>query len=114
MGELELMAIATHKGLPIGPWRNDVKTDHWLVYKTFISYDDASGNDLIQLRQHIRAVLQQVVAELQEHKIEIVNAQTGEMYDHRSFERVYKLAIGFGCKEDLVMAKLVLNLDDLE
>ena len=36
------MAIATHKDLPNGPWRNDVKTDHWLVYKTFVSYDDDS------------------------------------------------------------------------
>jgi hypothetical protein len=52
------------------------------------------------------------MAELQEHKIEVVNAQTGEMYDHRSFERMYKLAIGFGCKEDLVMAKLVLKCDE--
>ena len=108
------MAIATNSGIPNGPWRSDVKTNHWLVYKTFVSYDDDSGNDLIQLRQHIRAVLQQAVAELQEHKIEVVNAQTGEMFDPRSFERMYKLAIGFGCREDLVMAKLVLKLDDLE
>ena len=106
------MAIATHKGLPNGPWRNDVKTDNWLVYKTFVSYDDDSGNDLIQLKQHIRAVLQQAIAELQEHKIEVVNAQTGEIWDPRSFERVYKLAIGFGCREDLVMAKLVLKCEE--
>jgi hypothetical protein len=106
------MAIATPNGLPAGPWRNDVKTDHWLVYKTFVSYDDDSGNDFIQLKQHIRAVLQQAVAELQEHNIEVVNAQTGEMYDHRSFERVYKLAIGFSCREDLVMAKLVIKCDE--
>jgi hypothetical protein len=106
------MAIATNKGMPIGPWKSDVKTDHWLVFKTFISYDDDSGNDLIQLKQHIRAVLQQAVAELQEHKIEVVNAQTGEMYDHRSFEKVYKLALGFGCREDLVMAKLVIKCEE--
>ena len=106
------MAIATNKGMPIGPWKSDVKTDHWLVFKTFISYDDDSGNDLIQLKQHIRAVLQQAVAELQEHKIEVVNAQTGEMYDHRSFEKVYKLALGFGSREDLVMAKLVIKCEE--
>lgn len=106
------MAIATHKGLPMGPWRNDVKTDHWLVYQTFVSYDDDSGNDLIQLKQHIQVILQQAIAELQEHKVEVVNAQIGEMYDHRSFERVYKLALGFGCREDLVMAKLVIECEE--
>jgi hypothetical protein len=62
----------------------------------------------------MQSLLQQVVADLKEHKIEVVNAQTGEMLDLRSFETVYKLAVGFSCKEDLVMAKLVLNLDDLE
>jgi hypothetical protein len=106
------MAIATHKGIPVGPWWPNIDSVHWLVYKTFISYDDDSGNDLIQLRQHMRAVLQQAVAELQKHKIEVANAQCQESYDHRSFEKVYKLAIGFKCREDLVMAKLVITCDE--
>jgi hypothetical protein len=54
----------------------------------------------------------QVAAELQEHHIKVVNAQTGEMFDHRSFERVYKLALGFESREDLVMAKLVLKCNE--
>jgi hypothetical protein len=108
------MAIATHKGIPVGPWRPDVKTDHWLVYKTFVSYDDDSGNDLIQLKQHMRAVLQQAVDELHEHKVEVVNAQCQDSYDHRSFEKTYKLAIGFRCREDLVMAKLVITCEEYD
>lgn len=106
------MAIAMNRGLPIGPWRSDVKTSHWLPVKTFVSYDDDSGNDLIQLRQHIRVVFQQLAAELQEHKIDVVNAQCAEMFDPRSFERIYRLAIGFGCQEDLVMAKLVIKCEE--
>lgn len=106
------MAIATNRGIPIGPWRTDVKTSHWLVYKTFVSYDDDSGNDLIQLKQHIRVIFQQAVAELQEHKIEVVNAQCAEMFDALNFGNVHKLAIGFSCREDLVMAKLVLKCDE--
>ena len=105
------MAIATNKGIPAGPWRTDIKTAHWLVYKTFVSYDD-SGNDYIQLQQHMRLTLQQAIGELQEHKIEVVNAQCGDMFDARSFEKVYKLALGFGCREDLVMAKLLLKCDE--
>lgn len=103
------MAIATHKGIPVGPWRPDLKTDHWLAYKTFASYDD---DDYISLQQHIRATFQQVAAELQEHKIDVVNVQCAEMFDPRSFERIYRLAIGFGCREDLVMAKLVIKCEE--
>lgn len=106
------MAIGTHKGLPVGPWRTDIKTNHWLVYKTFLSHDDDSGSDYIQLQQHIRVIFQQAVAELQEHKIDVVNAQCAEFFDHRMYEKVYKLAIGFACREDLVMAKLVLKCDE--
>jgi len=106
------MAITTHKGMPIGPWRTDIKTNHWLVYKTFVTYDDDGANSYIQLQQHMRLTLQQAIAELEEHKISVVNAQSGEMFDPRSFETVYKLAIGFECREDLVMAKLVLKCDE--
>ena len=77
------MALGTYNSLPEGPWRTDIKTNHWLVYRTFVSSDDDSGTDLIQLRQHIRAVFQQVAAELQEHKIDVVNAQCAEMFDPR-------------------------------
>lgn len=106
------MANATHRGIPVGPWRTDIKTSHWLVYKTFVSYDDDSGNDYIQLQQLIRVTFQRVVAELRDHKIEVVNAQSAEMYDALNFGKVHKLAIGFSCREDLVMAKLVLKCDE--
>jgi hypothetical protein len=106
------MAIGRHKGIPIGPWRTDIKTRHWLVYKTFVSYDDDSGNDYIQLQQLIRVTFQQAAAELQEHKIEVVNAQCEEMFDALNFGKVHKLAIGFSCREDLVMAKLVLKCEE--
>jgi hypothetical protein len=106
------MAKAFNRGLPEGPWRTDIKTSHWLVYKTFVALDDDTANDYILLQQHMRLTLQQATAELQEHHIKVVNAQTGEMFDPRSFERVYKLALGFESKEDLVMAKLLLEVDD--
>lgn len=106
--------MAMSNRLPVGPWRSDLKTQHWLAIKTFVSYDDDTGNERILLMQHMQAVLQRVVSNLQEHKIEIVNAQCGDMFDPRSFETVYRLAVGFSCQEDLVMAKLVLKVEDLE
>jgi hypothetical protein len=106
------MAKSFNRGLPEGPWRTDIKTSHWLVYKTFVSLDDDSANDYILLQQHIRLTVQQATAELKEHHIQVVNAQTGEMFDPRSFERVYKLALGFESREDLVMAKLVLKCEE--
>ena len=108
------MAVANFKGLPVGPWRTNVKTSHWLPVKTFVTYDDDTGNERILLMQHMQAVLQQVATDLKEHKIEIVNAQCGNMFDPRSFETVYKLAVGFGSREDLVMAKLVLKCEEYD
>jgi hypothetical protein len=106
------MAKSFNRSLLEGPWCTDIKTHHWLVYKTFVFLDGTRANDYTLLHQHILINLQQVAAELQEHHIKVVNAQTGEMFDHRSFERVYKLALGFESREDLVMAKLVLKCNE--
>jgi hypothetical protein len=106
------MAHATHNGMPIGPWRTDIKTAYWLMYKTFMTSDDDSGNDVIRLNQHMRVMLQQAVGELQQHKVNVVNAQCEEMFDPKSYVKVRKLALGFECREDLVMAKLLLKCDE--
>lgn len=108
------MAIQSHNGIPVGPWRTDVKTNHWLHIDTIASYDDMSGNERVLMLTHIRETIQTAVSQLQEHHIEIANAQCAEMYDSRSFESVYKVAIGFSCREDLVMAKLVLKCNEYD
>ena len=95
-----------------GPLRKDIKTDHWLVYKTFHLYDDSTGNEFIQVREEIARTMSEATEELRNHGIEIVNAWCQEGYDHRSFDRTYKVAIGFSCKEDLVMAKLLIKCDE--
>jgi hypothetical protein len=95
-----------------GPLRRDIKTDHWLVYKSFGITDDASGNDFIQVREEIGRAISEATDQLHVHGIEVANAWCEEMYDHRSFERLYKVAIGFYSKEDLVMAKLVIKCEE--
>jgi hypothetical protein len=95
-----------------GPLRKDIKTDHWLVYKSFGIVDENSGNEFIQVREEIGRAISEATDQLRAHGIEVANAWCQDMYDHRSFERLYKVAIGFASKEDLVMAKLVIKCEE--
>lgn len=106
--------MANNSVLPQGKWFKDTKTEHWLRYKKFHMMDDASGSEHIALQQELRKVMSEVAAVLEEHKIPIDNIYSENFLDNRTYDRVYCVAIGFACKEDLVMAKLVLKLDDFQ
>jgi len=90
----------------------EYKSNHWLVYKKFVHFDDSTGNDFIQLQQCIRNAVSEAQEILKPHGIYILDARSSDMYNINSYDRVYKVAIGFENKEDLLMAKLLLTCDE--
>ena len=107
------MAI-TNSPLLQGKWFKNKKTDHWLRYKRFHMFDDASGSEHIALQQELREAIAEASEILEQHKIPIANIYSENYVDTRWFDQVYCIAIGFDCKEDLIMAKLVLKADDFQ
>lgn len=89
--------------------RHTYNSKHWLHYQDFCITDDSTGNDYIQLQQTIRETCRAVQEELQPHGIMITDIRVEEGYDHLTFERLHRLAIGFGNKEDLAMAKILIK-----
>lgn len=102
------------KSIPEGKWFKDKKTEHWLRYKKFHMFSDASGSEHIALQAELRKAMSEAASILEEHKIPIANIYSENFLDHRYYDNVYCVAIGFESKEDLVMAKLVLKLDDFQ
>ena len=100
--------------IPQGKWFKDKKTEHWLRYKKFHLFDDASGSEHIALQADLRKAMSEAAGILEEHKIPIANIYSENYLDHQAYGNVYCVAIGFECKEDLVMAKLVLKVDDFQ
>lgn len=98
--------------LPVGNWNKNVKTEHWLVYKKFSIYDDHTGSEFMQLQTDLREAIGEARDILLEHRVPIQNVYTEEFMDHRNYGKTYGVALGFSCKEDLVMAKLVLKCDE--
>lgn len=100
--------------LPHGKWLKDKKTEHWLRYKKFHLFSDANGTDHIELQAKLREAMGEATEILEQHNITIANIYSENFLDHRYFDNVYCVAIGFESREDLVMAKLVLKLDDFQ
>jgi predicted component of viral defense system (DUF524 family) len=105
--------MANNNTLPHGKWLKR-KTDYWLCYKKFHMFSDATGSDHIALQAELREAMREAAEILEEHKINIANIYSENVLDHRMYDNVYRIAIGFESKEDLVMAKLVLKADDFE
>lgn len=89
--------------------RTNYNSKHWLYYQDIVMYDDATGNEFIQLQESIRELGRSVQEELTPHGIKLVDVRVEEGYDHRSFERIYRVAFGFENKEDLAMAKILIK-----
>lgn len=100
--------------MPEGKWFKDKKTEHWLRYKKFHIFDDATGGEHIALQADLRKAMSEAAEILEQHKIPIANIYSENYLDHRAYGNVYCVAIGFECREDLVMAKLVLKADDFQ
>ena len=99
--------------LPQGKWLKK-KTEHWLRYKKFHMFSDATGSDHIALQAELRKAMQEATEILDQHSITIGNMYSENVLDHRMYDNVYRIAIGFESKEDLAMATLVLNADDFQ
>ena len=106
--------MAISNNLPQGKWLKDKKIEHWLRFKKFHLMEDASGNDYIYVQQELRKAMNEAVEILDKHSINIANIYSENFLDTRMFDRVYCVAIGFDCIEDLAMAKLVLKADDFQ
>ena len=100
--------------LPQGKWLKDKKIEHWLRFKKFHLMEDASGNDHIYIQEELRKAMNEAVETLGYHNITIANMYSENFLDTRYYDRVYCVAIGFDCIEDLAMAKLVLKVDDFQ
>ena len=99
--------------LPQGKWLRK-KTDHWLRYKKFHVFSDATGNEHIALQAELREAMREAAEILDQHDIPIANIYSENVLDHTMYDNVYRIAIGFESKEDLAMAKLVLKADDFQ
>ena len=89
--------------------RKEYASQHWFYYQDIVMPDDMSGNDHIELRHSIRVLFQSIQEELLPHGIKVVDVRVEEGYDYRSFEKLYRVAFGFENKEDLAMAKLLID-----
>ena len=89
--------------------RTNYNSKHWLYYQDIVLYDDATANEYIELRESIRVLGRAVQQELDPHGIKIVDVRVEEGYDHRSFERIHRVAFGFASQEDLAMAKILIK-----
>jgi hypothetical protein len=87
---------------------------HWLYLKNFGYADDISGHEFIELQAEIRAFIAKMQDQLQSHNISIANVATQQQIDHRRLGSRVSVAIAFKTKEELVMAKLALECDELD
>jgi hypothetical protein len=101
------MARAQH--VPDGPWVKTTDKVHWLNYATVVQQSDFTGNEYIQLQNDIRAKVAEASSILKEHNIEIFNVYTMQALDTNMYDTVYRIAIGFAHKEDLVLAKMIIK-----
>ncbi len=108
------MAISnTVSGLPDGKWLDEKQSHtYWMVYKRFGYFEDASGNEVIKLRQTVRSTIAEVSARLAEHGIDVINVATQEYFDNRSFGNTIGIAIAFKSLEDKALATILLDCDD--
>lgn len=99
-------------GLPDGKWLDVPHTHHWLVYRRLGYFEDATGSEMIRLRQCVRDAIAEVRTKLEEHQIDIINVATQEIFDHRTYGNTIGIAVAFKSLEDKAMAKILLDWDD--
>jgi hypothetical protein len=99
-------------GIPNGKWHDTKQTHYWLVYRSFGYFEDASGNEIIRLRETVRNTITEVRKILEEHGIDIINVATQENTDYRSLGNTVSIAIAFKSLEDKAMATILLDCND--
>jgi hypothetical protein len=99
-------------GLPNGKWLDVPHSHHWLVYRRLGYFEDATGDEMIRLRQCVRDAITEVRTKLEEHQIDIINVATQEIFDHRTYGNTIGIAVAFKSLEDKAMAKMLIDWDD--
>ena len=85
---------------------------HWLLFRRFYYYADMTGNEHVQMMQSIRNAVADAQKELEPHKIDIYDVYNAKQWDPQNFGEVQLVAIGFKDREDLVMAKMLLQCEE--
>jgi hypothetical protein len=97
-----------------GCWNdNDHRSHYWMVYKKFHYYDDATGNDFIAMQKQIREAIAEVQAQLAEHQIDVINVAQQQFLEPNTYTNVLGVAVAFKSREDLAMAKMLIECDSV-
>ncbi len=104
--------MLTNSGLPDGKWLDEPHTHHWMVYRRLGYFEDATGAEMIRLRQCVRDTITEVRTKLEEHDVDIINVATQEIFDHLSYGKTIAIAVAFKSLEDKAMAKMLLDWDE--
>lgn len=80
-----------------------------LVLSRYIVMDDASGNEIMQVRRLVRDSLERAHAILEPHKVAVKKIHEQTYWDHNVMGQCYGVALEFETQEDYVMAKLLVH-----
>jgi len=106
------MAISNR--LPEGRWNHAEQQSHyWMVYKKFYYFDDATGNEYIEIQRQIREAIAEVRSQLDEHKIDIINVASQQFLEPTMHGTCIGIAVAFKSREDLAMAKILVECDSV-
>jgi len=101
-------------GFPNGRWDGEEQRSHyWMIYKKFYYIEDATGNDYIEMQRQVRESIAEVRDQLAEHHIDIINVATHQFLEPSIYGTCLGLAVAFKSKEDLVMAKMLVDCDSV-
>lgn len=80
-----------------------------MVLKEYGYYYDISSTEMASLMSDARRHIQEVRDLLAQHDIQVADAMQQNVHDYRSYGNVIKTAVGFASREDLVMARLLVE-----
>jgi len=106
-----MMAIANR--IPEGRWNLDEQQSHyWMVYKKFYYFDDATGNEYIEIQRQVREAIAEIRSQLDQHQIDVINVATQQQLEHTIQGTAIGIAVAFKSREDLAMAKILIECDE--
>ena len=89
------------------------RSHYWMVFKKFHFYEDVTGNEYTNIQRDIRTAVAEVRQQLEEHQIEIINVAQQQFLDPRHGGNTIGIAVAFKNREDLVMAKMLIECDSV-
>ena len=107
--------MANYPGrFPEGKWdTSNEQTHFWMIYKKFYYFDDATGNEFIEMQKKVREAIVDVRTQLEEHQIDIINVATHQFLEPSLHGSCLGVAVAFKSKDDLVMAKMLVECDSV-